>query len=143
MYRMCHYSNPFSSACVGKKGNLEKISLGDHKSHRHQSDYFTYLLITYDILSLSLSLSLCDCVCLKTLFWYSHIIHSNIFILNSISRNTWQTLSQISRMALSYRPFFYSSIVLPKWGFTKVFYFCHLIDLNSYFMRKIWKDWNH
>ena len=42
--------------CGQQKATYKRFSLADHKSYHHQIDYFTYLLIAPNILSLQLSL---------------------------------------------------------------------------------------
>ena len=44
--------------CGQQKATYKRFSLADHKSYHHQIDYFTYLLIAPNILSLKLSFSL-------------------------------------------------------------------------------------
>ena len=41
--------------CGQQKATYKRFSLADHKSYHHQIDYFTYLLIAPNILSLQLS----------------------------------------------------------------------------------------
>ena len=129
---MYHYSRPYSRACVGNKKQLiKRFSLADHKSYHHQIDYFTYLLIAPNILSLHLSLSLS----LSPSLIQTHVSSLQWYIFFFVIIYQKYVTKTLTSTATNFVTFYYVLLAAFLWGqsLTKIndcdIYFC-LINLD-------------
>ena len=117
--------------CGQQKATYKRFSLADHKSYHHQIDYFTYLLIAPNILSLQLSLfSLSHSLSHTNPCLFITMVH--IFFVIIYQKYVTKTLTST---APNFVIFYYVLLAAFLWGqsLTKIndcdIYFC-LINLD-------------
>ena len=121
--------------CGQQKATYKRFSLADHKSYHHQIDYFTYLLIAPNILSLHLSFSLSLSLFLGLSLIQTHVSSLQWYIFFFVIIYQKYVTKTLTSTAPNFVIFYYVLLAAFLWGqsLTKIndcdIYFC-LINLD-------------